>query len=158
VAGRAAAAGELPYASVLVDAAGTVLASEHNTVTSSGDITAHPELKLARLAAYTYTATQRAELTLYTSCQPCVMCTNVIARAGLGRVVYALSTEHLHQLQPSGLPRPDAAPVRYDGPAPLAEAGQPIRDHYQGEAIRASTAAATVGQEQPGRHKERTSR
>ena len=127
---RSAASGELPYGSLLVDAIGTVLASEHNTVASSKDVTAHPELKLARHAARTYSAAECARLTLYTSCQPCVMCTNVIARAGLGRVVYALSTDQLHQLQPAGLPRPDAAPVRYHGPAPLPEAADAIRRYY----------------------------
>ncbi len=131
LAALAAATGELPYGSLLVDAAGTVLASEHNTVNSSRDITAHPELKLARHAARTYATGQRAGLTLYTSCQPCAMCTNVIARATLGRVVYALSTEQLHQLQPAHLPRPDAFAVQYFGPAQLDEAAHPIQQYYR---------------------------
>ena len=49
LAGRAQ--GEAPYGSLLVSAAGEVLAEDHNTVTSDRDITAHPELKLARWAA-----------------------------------------------------------------------------------------------------------
>lgn len=36
----AAAGGDLPYGSLLVDAAGIVLGREHNTVHSTGDITA----------------------------------------------------------------------------------------------------------------------
>lgn len=127
VAAAAGAAGEPPYGSLLVDQAGTVVGTEHNTVRSSGDITAHPELKLARWAALTYPPSRCAQLTLYTSCQPCPMCTNAIARAHLGRVVYALSTDQLHELQPPDQPHPDAADVRYDGPALFAEAARPIR-------------------------------
>ena len=124
-------AGELPYASLLVDASGAVVRIEHNTVLSSGDITAHPELVLARWAALTYPPHQRADLTLYTSCQPCPMCTAAIARAGLGRVVFALSTEQLHHLQPAGFLRPDAAPVRYDGPALPDQAAIPVAAYYR---------------------------
>jgi tRNA(Arg) A34 adenosine deaminase TadA len=41
-------AGDQPYGSVLVGPDGDVLAEDRNTVISERDITAHPELKLAR--------------------------------------------------------------------------------------------------------------
>src|SRR4029078_87164 len=47
----ALASGDAPFGSLLVSADGTVLAEERNTVLSDNDITAHPELKLARWAA-----------------------------------------------------------------------------------------------------------
>lgn len=130
LASQAVAASELPYGSLLVDPDGVVLAAAINTVTSSGDISAHPELKLASWASRTYPAERRTELILYTSCQPCLMCTNAIARAGLGRVVYALSCDQLHRLQPTWLSRPDAAPVRYAGPALFTAAAEPVRRYY----------------------------
>jgi hypothetical protein len=50
------------------------------------------------------------------------MCATAIDRSGLGRVVFALSTEQFEQLaEPAG-----PAPVRYDGPALFEEARVPI--------------------------------
>jgi tRNA(Arg) A34 adenosine deaminase TadA len=122
--------GELPYGSLLVGADGEILARDHNTMLSSGDITAHPELKLARWAALTFTPEECRGITMYTSCQPCTMCSPVIARARLGRVVFALSAEQLHELQPDDLPPPDAAEVHYDGPFELDAAAAPISAYY----------------------------
>lgn len=59
-----------------------------------------------------------AGTTMYTSCQPCGMCTGAIARSGLGRVVYALSNEQFLALQPGG----GWPEVPQDGPALYAEA------------------------------------
>ena len=47
----ARAAGQRPYGALIVGRAGVVLAEDHNTVLADRDITAHPELKLARWAA-----------------------------------------------------------------------------------------------------------
>ena len=122
--------GELPYGSLLVGPDGEILAREHNTMLSTGDITAHPELKLARWAALTLTPEECRSITMYTSCQPCTMCSPVIARARLGRVVFALSADQLHHLQPAGLPRPDGAEVHYDGPSQFDAAAAPISAYY----------------------------
>lgn len=58
------------------------------------------------------------------------MCTGAIARSGLGRVVFALSGEQLQALRPPGAAAPDAADVRYDGPALLDEARRPLAGYY----------------------------
>ena len=68
-----------------------------------------------------------ARTTMYTSCQPCGMCSGAIARSGLGRVVYALSTEQWAQLNP-GFERPG---VPSDGPALFDEARIPIDRYHQ---------------------------
>jgi tRNA(Arg) A34 adenosine deaminase TadA len=130
IAARARAEGDAPYGSLLVNAAGEVLAEDHNTVISGRDITAHPELKLARWAARELSAAAARETTMYTSCQPCPMCANAIARAGLGRVVYALASDQLQTLKPAGVVNPDAAEVSYDGPALFDEARVPIEGYY----------------------------
>jgi tRNA(Arg) A34 adenosine deaminase TadA len=130
LAQRARDAGEQPFGSLLVGPDGTVLGEDHNTVLSDGDVTAHPELKLARWAARELDAATARATTLYTSCQPCGMCANVIARAGLGRVVYALSVEQLIGLKPAGTPAPDAAEAVYDGPALHDEARVPVWGYY----------------------------
>jgi tRNA(Arg) A34 adenosine deaminase TadA len=126
VAAKAITLGDAPYGSLLADASGTILIQAHNTVRSDNDITAHPELKLARWAARDLDPAVAAQTTMYTSCQPCQMCTGAIVRSGLGRVVYALSTSQLIELNPGS----DWPAVTQDGPALFDEARIPIEQHY----------------------------
>jgi len=130
LASEARQAGDQPYGALLVAADGTVLAEDRNTVVTERDIAAHPELKLARWAARELSVTAARTTTMYTSCQPCAMCTNAIARANLARVVYALAGDQLHNLKPPGSVDPDAAQVVYDGPALFDEARVPIDGFY----------------------------
>jgi hypothetical protein len=58
------------------------------------------------------------------------MCAGAIARSGLGRVVFALSSEQLEELHPPGSPGPNAAQVAYEGRALLGEARVPIDGYY----------------------------
>ena len=127
IAAEAITNGDAPYGSLLVDGQGAVLVHAHNTVERDRDITAHPELKLARWAARELSPESAAATTMYTSCQPCGMCTGAIARSGLGRVVYALSTEQLIDLNP-GSAWPS---VRQEGPALFDEARAPIDRYYR---------------------------
>ena len=127
IAAEAITSGDAPYGSLLVDGQGAVLMQAHNTVERDRDITAHPELKLARWAARELSPESAAATTMYTSCQPCGMCTGAIARSGLGRVVYALSTEQLIDLNP-GSAWPS---VRQEGPALFDEARAPIDRYYR---------------------------
>ncbi|MCO5972458.1 nucleoside deaminase [Actinoallomurus soli] len=118
--------GDAPFGSLLVGPAGEVLAEEHNTVISDRDISAHPELKLARWAARELDPATAAATTMYTSCQPCGMCYGGIQRSGLGRVVFALSTEQLDALKPGG----GWPVVPQEGPALFDEARVPITGFY----------------------------
>lgn len=119
-------AGDAPFGSLLVGADGTVLAEDHNTVNSDDDVTAHPELKLARWASRELSVADAARTTMYTSCQPCSMCVGAIDRAGLARVVFALSAVQLQALRPTGPP----TPVPLDGPALPDEASAAIHGFY----------------------------
>ena len=132
VAAHAITLGDAPYGSLLADADGSILIEAHNTVRRDNDISAHPELKLARWAARELGPEAAARTTMYTSCQPCEMCTGGIVRSGLGRVVYALSTEQLVALNPGS--RWPAVPQ--EGPALLAEARVPIEEYYEGSSPR----------------------
>ncbi|MCB8907945.1 MULTISPECIES: nucleoside deaminase [unclassified Streptomyces] len=128
LAAHAVTLGDAPYGSLLVGPNGEVLAEAHNTVRRDDDITAHPELKLARWAARELDPDTAARTTMYTSCQPCGMCAGGIVRSGLGRVVYALATEQLVELNPqSG----DWPTVAQDGPALFDEARAPIDAYYR---------------------------
>lgn len=130
LAAAARAAGEMPYGSLLVGPGGNVLAEDRNTVVTERDIAGHPELKLARWAARELDADTALQTTMYTSCQPCPMCTGAIARSGLGRVVFALSSQQLQELKPPGAASPDAAEVAYMGPALFTEARVPMDGYY----------------------------
>jgi tRNA(Arg) A34 adenosine deaminase TadA len=127
IAAHAITLGDAPYGSLLADADGTILIEAHNTVRRDNDISAHPELKLARWAARELDAAAAARTTMYTSCQPCQMCAGGVARSGLGRVVYALSVEQLGALNPGS----DWPVVMQEGPALFDEARIPIEQFYQ---------------------------
>ncbi|AZG44790.1 nucleoside deaminase [Gordonia insulae] len=86
--------GDEPFGSTLVAADGTELFADRNRV-SGGDATQHPEFAIARWAATNLTPAQRASSTVYTSGEHCAMCSAAHAWVGLGRIVYAASTEQL---------------------------------------------------------------
>jgi tRNA(Arg) A34 adenosine deaminase TadA len=127
---EARAAGEMPFGSLLVGPEGQILVEDRNTALSERDITAHPELKVARWAGRELEAEVARATTLYTSCQPCIMCVGAIERSGLGRVVFALSTDQFYELEPAQTAVRDAMQVVYEGPALLAEARVPIDGYY----------------------------
>ncbi|MFD3516009.1 nucleoside deaminase [Streptomyces sp. NPDC058657] len=127
LAARARDSGNPPFGSLLAGPDGTVLAEEHNTTLTDKDITAHPELKLARWAARELDADTAAHTTLYTSCEPCGMCGSVIQQAGLRQVVFALSGEQLLDIRP-GSGRPS---VPQHGPALLDEVRAVVEPYYR---------------------------
>ncbi|BCJ75461.1 tRNA-specific adenosine deaminase [Catellatospora sp. IY07-71] len=119
--------GDEPFGSLLVGADGTVLFEDHNHV-ASGDQTRHPEFEIARWAAEHLSPADRALATVYTSGEHCPMCAAAHAWVGLGRIVYAGSSEQLTAWReemglPPGPVRPlpiqQVAPgIAVDGPAP----------------------------------------
>jgi tRNA(Arg) A34 adenosine deaminase TadA len=127
IAAHAITLGDAPYGSLLAGPDAEILIEAHNTVRRDNDISAHPELKLARWAARELDPEAAARTTMYTSCQPCEMCAGGIARSGLGRVVYALSAEQLIQLNPGS----HWPAVPREGPALFEEARVPIEEYYR---------------------------
>ncbi|WP_028775543.1 nucleoside deaminase [Shimazuella kribbensis] len=89
-------AGDEPFGSILVSVHGKVLAEDHNHV-AGGDHTQHPEFALARWAVKNMTEEERAKATVYTSGEHCPMCAAAHGWVGLGRIVYASSSEQLAQ-------------------------------------------------------------
>ena len=90
LAAEAVENGNTPFGSLLV--VDDVVARSRNTTVTDDDITAHPELKLARWAARELTPAQRERCTMYTSTEPCEMCATAIHYASLDRVVFSVST------------------------------------------------------------------
>ena len=98
MAERARANGNHPFGAVLTDAAGTVVLEAENTVNTGRDATGHAETNLVRLASHEYSPDELRDFTLYTSCEPCAMCSGAIYWAGIGRVVFALAESELYAI------------------------------------------------------------
>jgi tRNA(Arg) A34 adenosine deaminase TadA len=88
--------GNHPFGAVLVDAAGRALLTAENTVVTGRDCTGHAETNLVRLACERYSAEQLSRCTLYSSTEPCAMCSGAIHWSGIGRVVFALGEVALY--------------------------------------------------------------
>ncbi len=123
-------AGDQPFGTILVGPDGDVLWSGRNHA-GRGDETQHPELAVSQWSA-SLAPEVRAASTVYTSGEHCPMCSAAHGWMGLGRIVYALSSEQLlawrtawggADLVVNVLPINAIAPhVPVDGPAPELEA------------------------------------
>ena len=96
VARRAREQGDHPFGSILVGPDGAILREQGNGYSAEGgDMTAHAERLLATWASKTYGPAFLAQCTLYSSAEPCAMCSGAIYWAGIGRVVYGQSEKSL---------------------------------------------------------------
>ncbi|MBI3528476.1 MAG: nucleoside deaminase [Betaproteobacteria bacterium] len=96
---QAKARGKHPFAALIVDRQGEVLAEAGNAFGwPDGDATGHAELLAVRDASRRYPPEHLAKATLYSSAEPCAMCAGAIYWSGISRVVYALSEERLLSL------------------------------------------------------------
>ena len=129
LAETARSAGNRPFGSLLVSESGEVLREASNTTLTENDITAHPELKLARWAAQELDPAAARTTTMYTSCEPCPMCTGAIKRSGLGRVVYGFPSAELEALR-ERTGKTTTWPVAFDGPALVDEARAILERYY----------------------------
>lgn len=97
LADDAVAAGNHPFASVLVADDGAVLAEGTNThAIDRGP--GHAETNLARRAAREFPLDTLRRATLYTSVEPCAMCAGTLYWAEIGTVVYGMSERRLAEL------------------------------------------------------------
>jgi len=106
-AARAATvAGSSPFGAVLVDGAGSELIRAGNTVGERGDVTGHAEINAVRAATPRFDAATLGGATLYASTEPCAMCAASIFWAGIGRVVFGMSSARLRAFLalPAGTP------------------------------------------------------
>jgi tRNA(Arg) A34 adenosine deaminase TadA len=91
LAEAAAQHGNRPFGAIIIDRDGKPLAESENSVLTDDDIAAHAELNAIRIACRAGLQRQLAGATIYASAEPCPMCTGVILRFGLRRVVYGSS-------------------------------------------------------------------
>ncbi|WP_322013126.1 nucleoside deaminase [Paraburkholderia sp. J12] len=99
--------GHHPFAAIVADEHGHIVASAANNSTPpEGDPTQHAELAAAARAARVLSPEQLSRCTLYTSAEPCCMCSGAIYWCNIGRVVYALSEHRLLSLTGSHAENP----------------------------------------------------
>lgn len=98
IAWRSRKHGNHPFGALLAGPQGDVLLEAENSVITQQDCTGHAETNLMRLASQKYDQAFLAECTLYTSTEPCAMCSGAIYWGGVGRVVYALSETQLIEI------------------------------------------------------------
>ncbi|MFI5794554.1 nucleoside deaminase [Streptomyces sp. NPDC051677] len=98
LAARARGNGNHPFGALLTDSTGNVLLTAENTVLTERDLTGHAETNLVRLASRTLEPSQLVDATLYTSTEPCAMCSGAVYWSGVRRVVYALAAAELNVL------------------------------------------------------------
>ena len=97
LARQAREAGNHPFGALLaID--GQVVLTAQNTVHTDRDPTAHAETNLVTAAIARLTPEQIGRSVLYTSCEPCAMCTGKMYWAGVRSVVYALPATELATL------------------------------------------------------------
>lgn len=88
--------GRHPFAAIVANERGEIVATaSNNSMPPEGDPTQHAELVAAAKAARILTPEELAKCTLYTSAEPCCMCSGAIYWCNIGRVVYALSEHRL---------------------------------------------------------------
>ena len=98
VARNARAAGNRPFGAILVSGDGRLLAEAGNSQLTDKQVLAHAEMVLLSEANLRIEADVMRNATIYTSAEPCAMCAGAIFWSGVGRLVFGLSGERLHEL------------------------------------------------------------
>lgn len=87
-------AGKHPFGAILVAPDGTHILDTQGNI----DTVNHAESTLARRAAASFQSDFLWKCSLYTSVEPCCMCSGTMYWANIGRIVYGLSEEALQKI------------------------------------------------------------
>ena len=100
------ASGNTPFGALLVDKDGNIIMEQGNIEISGKVCTGHAETTLAARASQEYSKEFLWDCTLYTTAEPCAMCSGAIYWANIGRVVYGMTERRLLQLTGSNEQNP----------------------------------------------------
>lgn len=89
--------GNEPFGAVLVKN-GSIVFSGENQIYTKHDPTFHGEMGLIRTFCEKTGVTDLSEYTLYSSCEPCFMCSGAMVWVKLGTLVYAASNRDLEEI------------------------------------------------------------
>lgn len=126
VSKQAVETGNEPFGCLLADPDGNIVMEQTNAVGDTGDPTAHAEITLIRRAVKAYSQDYLWKCTLYTTMEPCCMCTGAAYWANLGNIKFAMTEKGLgacfgEDSPTLDLPSRDVIargpkPIRVDGP------------------------------------------
>jgi guanine deaminase len=94
--------GNEPFGAILVKDEEIVMIGE-NKINTFCDPTHHAEIGLIRKFCSEHNVFDLNEYTLYTSCEPCVMCSGAMVWSNLGKVVYSVSHDQLAKIAGSNI-------------------------------------------------------
>jgi tRNA(Arg) A34 adenosine deaminase TadA len=122
--------GDRPFGSVLVRDDEAIM-RESNRVLTEEDVRRHPELHLAYRAIRELDSSTRAKTVMYTSTEPCPMCSGGMRYAGVGRVVYSVGADEVVEFT-GGEPATRAAEIlECEVVGPVAnEAGRAVHEAF----------------------------
>ena len=87
--------GNMPFGCILVNKNGEILMEQMNVEGTDYKCTGHAETQLIESASMKYTKSFLWDCTLYSTAEPCAMCTGAMYWANLGRIVYGMSEKDL---------------------------------------------------------------
>ncbi len=135
--------GNTPLGAILVSGDGEVLLRQENVELSTHRCTGHAETALMEAASQRWSKQFLWDCTLYTSAEPCAMCSGAIYWGNVGRVVYAMTERRLLELTGSNDQNPTfdlecrrvfaagQKPIEVVGPFPELEAeAAAVHDGY----------------------------
>lgn len=99
--------GEDPFGAVIVQSA-KIVAQSGSRELELGDPLAHAEVLAIRVACQTLDTLTLRGCTLYSSTEPCIMCSGALKWAGIDRVVFSVPQSALQTLS-GGLSKPSCA-------------------------------------------------
>lgn len=90
--------GNTPFGAILVDDDGNILLEQENIEITESNCTGHAETTLMEAASKKFTKEFLWSCTLYTTVEPCAMCSGAIYWGNVGRLVYGVSEKTLLKL------------------------------------------------------------
>ncbi len=128
--------GDEPFGALLVLESECLLEAR-NAINTASDLTQHAELRLISKASRRLDPDTLAAATLYTSTEPCAMCSGAIYWSGVSRMVFGLPASSLSEMTGgSGLDQPSrrvlgnaSRKVTIEGPV-LEDDARGVHDGY----------------------------
>lgn len=90
--------GNGPFGALLANLQGEIVLEAENTSDVDNDATCHAEQNLMSRASQIFSREQLAQLVMYTSTEPCAMCTGAVFFTGVRAVVFGLSEQSLFNI------------------------------------------------------------
>ena len=98
VASESRAGGNHPFGAILADSNGNILMEQQNEVVTDHNECGHAETMLLMRASKKFDREFLATCSLYTSVEPCAMCSGALYWANVGRLVYGLTEQRLLEM------------------------------------------------------------